>query len=715
MGKSADDTTHISMPLMEDANYQETRGRNEESEREGVLLKRLSAPESFSDSPQIYQILYRFERSDRILLRPPTWARESSSEGTRYTLTGEFLSMKAEEYLKRSRNIAFVIYKTYSVQVDAPIMEEAEKGQQAARDTRALPDPVSESISFISKSMIQAVQQYLSKQPDAKSVSQIVDINREIPAPYLFWYHFRPSFRNTLNELSSQHRELLELLADWMDANYDNKYTHADAQISRGVISRESMKYLVRPGDVLIAEQEGHLQAYLATSWAEEIPTIRSYYTGVDDSSLYLWQVSCWSYWWNSSLQRKKTTLEFRLDVKSSTEEVELQRLTVIPMRCASPEVQEKLEQRGKTYWKCREKRFVSCSGCDVDSLSNNMERFMIDFPTYKLLHQHESARYGAEINAIPPERMKIDEPPSVPELYVFPSTIIGYSLHSKKWVNLEVDKIQEVDWNKRAFESLVVSEETKELIQALVISRLEVEKGTDMIENKGNGSIILLHGGPGTGKTLTAESVAELAEKPLYRVTGGDIGTKPDVVEQYLESVLQLGKIWDCVVLLDEADVFLQERALSDLQRNVLVTVLLRLLENYNGILILTSNRVGTFDEAFKSRIQLALHYPTLTRPQRHKLWRNFITRLKELDQADIDFDDVECYLPELSEINMSGRQIRNAITTARQLAKFRGRMMTHAELKHVINVAGKFDTYWSDLKEGLTDDDIARAEGLR
>ena len=39
-----------------------------------------------------------------------------------------------------------------------------------------------------------------------------------------------------------------------------------------------------------------------------------------------------------------------------------------------------------------------------------------------------------------------------------------------------------------------------------------------DIIEGKGNGLIILLHGGPGTGKTLTAESVAELAEKPLYR-----------------------------------------------------------------------------------------------------------------------------------------------------------------------------------------------------
>nr|GFD59301.1 hypothetical protein [Tanacetum cinerariifolium] len=82
------------------------------------------------------------------------------------------------------------------------------------------------------------------------------------------------------------------------------------------------------------------------------------------------------------------------------------------------------------------------------------------------------------------------------------------------------------------------------------------------------------------TGKTLTAESVAELAERPLYRVTCGDVGTNPETVEKYLNSVMFIGDTWNCVVLLDEADVFMEERTKLDLERNALVSVFLRVLE---------------------------------------------------------------------------------------------------------------------------------------
>jgi hypothetical protein len=372
----------------------------------------------------------------------------------------------------------------------------------------------------------------------------------------------------------------------------------------------------------------------------------------------------------------------------------------------------------------------------NIDYLATNTshqpgQRFMIDFHTYSQLHAHYDLdlRLGT---AMDQAVMESDEPPSEPEIYLFPTEIIGFDLRRKKWGmwtscatgrnqltedvdDLQVDLIQDVSWNKQAFNHLVVDEETKELVQALVTNQLAVERGTDLIQNKGNGLIMLLHGSPGTGKTFTAESVAEMAEKPLYPVTCGDIGTKPAEVEKYLESVFHLGKIWGCVVLLDEAEVFLEQRSLNDLTRNALVSVFLRALEYYDGILILTSNRVGTFDEAFKSRIQLALHYDKLEKAQRVQIWRNFFNRLKELNDQNIDFDDIDCYIGDLSEYEMNGRQIRNSITTARQLAQFKGKRMAFAHLKHVIKVAGKFDTYLQDVKDGFSDDQIAREDGVR
>lgn len=90
-------------------------------------------------------------------------------------------------------------------------------------------------------------------------------------------------------------------------------------------------------------------------------------------------------------------------------------------------------------------------------------------------------------------------------------------------------------------------------------------------------------------------------------------------------------------------------------------------------------------------------------------------MNRLKSLKESDVDFKDIECYIPELSKHELNGRQIRNAITIARQLAKFKGGTMSYKHLKHVIKVAGQFDSYLSKTKEGLNDVDLARASGFR
>lgn len=94
-----------------------------------------------------------------------------------------------------------------------------------------------------------------------------------------------------------------------------------------------------------------------------------------------------------------------------------------------------------------------------------------------------------------------------------------------------------------------------------------------DLIAGKGAGLVTLLHGPPGTGKTLTAECVAESFGKPLYHVTCGEIGTCADEFEDRLEEIFDDAVTWGAILVLDEADVFLQERDYENLERNALVS----------------------------------------------------------------------------------------------------------------------------------------------
>lgn len=99
---------------------------------------------------------------------------------------------------------------------------------------------------------------------------------------------------------------------------------------------------------------------------------------------------------------------------------------------------------------------------------------------------------------------------------------------------SIRIDRTTAVTWNKDAFNRLVIAPDTKEMLQAAITSHgAHNGPATDLIAGKGQGLLILLHGGPGTGKTLTAESIAEAQEKPLYRVTCGDIGMEPEDVER--------------------------------------------------------------------------------------------------------------------------------------------------------------------------------------
>ncbi|KAL8791720.1 MAG: hypothetical protein Q9195_005657 [Heterodermia aff. obscurata] len=262
----------------------------------------------------------------------------------------------------------------------------------------------------------------------------------------------------------------------------------------------------------------------------------------------------------------------------------------------------------------------------------------------------------------------------------ISPPRLLGYHLTTKQWVELAVDKVKDIKILKdpSAFKSLELPKTQKSLIESLVRChgvKDEDRSMRDLMKGKGNGLVILLHGPPGVGKTLTAESLAKATGKPLFSVGVSEIGLEIFDVEGKLRALFELAAIWRAVMLFDEADVFLESRSsnTSDLERSALVSILLRVLEYYDGILILTTNRLKSFDIAVQSRVNLAIRYNSLSDEQKKAIYRNFVNQLNE-DNAD-DKEDLLQFVEDAEDESpfrlLNGRQIRNVLFSAASLAQ--------------------------------------------
>ena len=275
----------------------------------------------------------------------------------------------------------------------------------------------------------------------------------------------------------------------------------------------------------------------------------------------------------------------------------------------------------------------------------------------------YECERYDTDADAIKSEPAPLTDD----HLLLCCATLRGYSMKNKKWLEFSIGSVRDIKFNEHAFESLVLPEDNKELILALTESQAKnKESFDDIIQGKGKGMIMLLSGPPGVGKTLTAESVAENMRVPLYMMSAGDLGHSSSDVESSLSNVLEMATKWNAILLLDEADVFLEQRSSHDLERNKLVSIFLRMLEYYEGILFLTTNRVDNIDAAFQSRIHISMQYEELSVTSRKHVWINFLAASSKGKGHLFTNDDLDL----LAQRRMNGREIKNVLKTAQLLA---------------------------------------------
>ncbi|KAK7421853.1 hypothetical protein QQZ08_009730 [Neonectria magnoliae] len=294
-------------------------------------------------------------------------------------------------------------------------------------------------------------------------------------------------------------------------------------------------------------------------------------------------------------------------------------------------------------------------------------------------------------------------------EYLIASSVVLGFAFSEKQWLEFTVSGIKEIKWNEKAWDSLVLEDGTKDLIKALVESRKYHAANTidDVIQGKGKGLVTVLHGPPGTGKTLTAEGISELLKCPLYMASAGELGTDSRFLEAELQKILDICHAWGAILLLDEADVFLEKRDMHNIHRNALVSIFLRQLEYFQGILFLTTNRVETFDEAFQSRIHIALRYDNLDAKAKRTIFKMFLERVQALGKIEVT-PLTEDDLVALSKQDLNGREIKNVVGSAQDLAVNKGEALSMRHIKQVLNVHAKFGR---DLKGGSGYEDAMRS----
>jgi SpoVK/Ycf46/Vps4 family AAA+-type ATPase len=183
---------------------------------------------------------------------------------------------------------------------------------------------------------------------------------------------------------------------------------------------------------------------------------------------------------------------------------------------------------------------------------------------------------------------------------------------------------------------------------------------------SRGLGISALFAGPSGTGKTLSAEVLANILDLDLFRI---DLSS---VVSKYIgETEKNLRRIFDAadgggvILLFDEADALFGKRSevkdSHDRYANIEVSYLLQRMESYRGLAILTTNLRSAVDAAFLRRIRFVVQFPFPDAVQRAEIWRRVFPKQTPTLGLDVD---------RLAQLSVAGGSIRNVALNAAFLA---------------------------------------------
>ena len=318
-------------------------------------------------------------------LDEPHW---EPAEGSGVVLLANNPIRKMEYYLDQHPEIAFATYKEYR---EAP---PADCSKIETKDgVYRSPKPTHEYLSLIAPDMIEAVEEFVQAIPQFSDYFPYFNPRRNIVAPYFFMYYSTPFLHEVVPKLRIPNQNLIKQLHAVIQDSYGGEYHSARLQADKGMVTSKHLKYLIRPGDVLVSNGlAGDVpQACIVTGWIKDPEKMlsKSQYEESDhiQSKLisrygplvnpgssrklntWVWEVPVWYWKFDGTYAKHETRVNVVMSLGYEEESVEIRNLNNYPLQYADKEMRLLLEKRGRTFWSLRNRRFVSYLRSDEDEL----------------------------------------------------------------------------------------------------------------------------------------------------------------------------------------------------------------------------------------------------------------------------------------------------------------------------------------------------------
>ena len=314
-----------------------------------------------------------------VYLESPQW--RPGDRGTAI-LQAESPLQNVDYYLAQHPEIAFVFYKDYERHPPA------DGSLIMSKDGVFRPPvPWGESLYLVSEYIISAVEALEHGVPGFAGLFPDFNPERAIRAPYLFLYYSMPFLKDIEPKLTPLAKDLLQQLSKGVIEAYGEEYVKSKRLFRRSLTSRRLLKYLIKPGDVLVRTRDRIPSAYIATSWAVPNEEDKSSAPDWDDrrahkmskdyssqeprKKVYSWRIKFWYWAFDGAFESQTAENTIRLRTGDVDKEVDIDSLDYYPIQYGTKELQALLERRGRTFWNCRFKNFISYQEDDHGALSS--------------------------------------------------------------------------------------------------------------------------------------------------------------------------------------------------------------------------------------------------------------------------------------------------------------------------------------------------------